>query len=267
MRSPVFHAVIPARYAASRLPGKPLADLGGQPMINWVAAAAAASGAASVTIATDDERIATAARSAGWDARLTRPEHPSGSDRACEVADALGLADDDIVVNVQGDEPLIAPRVVAQVAELVARDVAPVASLAEPITTASELLDSAAVKVVVRADGRALYFSRAPIPFAREGGASAATADTPPLGLRHVGLYGYRCAALRQFVRMPPSRLERLEGLEQLRLLENGYDILIAPAVEPSPGGVDTPADLDRVRTEIEARALRPHDAQRVAGR
>lgn len=250
-----FHVVIPARYASTRLPGKPLADLGGQPMIVRVVGRAARSGAASVIVASDDERVIKAVRDAGGAACLTRADHPSGSDRVMEVAEANAWPDDAIIVNVQGDEPLLPPAVVGQVAGLLAGGAGvDVATLHEPIQDYAEVFDPNVVKVVEDANGRARYFSRAPIPYHR-----AWFADGPPSGpvpddapwRRHVGIYAYRVGALRRFVDLPPGRLEGIESLEQLRLLENGLDICIAAAIEAVPGGVDTPEDLARVRRQL----------------
>ncbi len=248
-----FHVVIPARYASSRLPGKPLADIHGVPMVVRVAQQARRSGATQVLVATDDERIAAAVREAGLEAALTRPDHPSGSDRVMEVAEQQGFADDAIVLNVQGDEPLIPPAVIGQVAaSLHAAPALAAATLCEPIADAATLFDANAVKVVRDASGRALYFSRAPIPYARD--AFATSTAVLPSGAhwwRHVGIYAYRVAALRTFVGLPPGRLEQLEALEQLRLLENGMQMQVETACEPVPGGVDTPADLERVRAAL----------------
>lgn len=249
-----FKVVIPARFASSRLPGKPLADLGGEPMVVRVARQASRSGASEVVVATDDPRVLEAVTAAGFAARSTRPEHPSGSDRVMEVADQCGWPDDAVVVNVQGDEPLIPPAVIDQVAGLLQDPGARVATLGEPIDDLSRIFDPNVVKVVVGADGCAIYFSRAPIPYARDAFAAGARRGPPPDAtgwLRHIGIYGYRLEALRRFVSLPPGRLERLEALEQLRLLENGIAIRLAVATAPVPGGVDTPADLQRVRAVL----------------
>ena len=266
-----FRVVIPARFASSRLPGKPLLDLGGKPMIVRVAEQAARSGARGVIVATDDERVLRAvegARIERAEAVLTRADHPSGSDRVMEVA--AGWPDEEVVVNVQGDEPLVPPAVIDQVAALL-REASPqpgplaserrarglplarkspcsVATLCEPIACPGDVFDPNIVKVVVDAQGRALYFSRAPVPWSR-----AAFSEEVPVKLaagwqRHIGIYAYRVDALREFVSWPVGHLERVEALEQLRLLERGRGIAVAEAVAPVPGGVDTPADAERVR-------------------
>ncbi|HEX7036999.1 MAG TPA: 3-deoxy-manno-octulosonate cytidylyltransferase [Pseudomonadales bacterium] len=251
-----FRVVIPARYASSRLPGKPLADIGGVPMVVRVARQAERSGAREVVVATDDARVGDAVAAAGHAVRMTRPDHASGSDRVMEVAEACGWPDDAVVVNVQGDEPLVPPAAIVQVAELLLGDPGTgVATLCEPIADAERLFDPNVVKVVIGGDGFARYFSRAPIPWARDAfGAAAARSGTLPadgVWYRHIGLYAYRVAALRRFVALPSGRLERLEALEQLRLLEHGIDIRVAVTRQPVPGGVDTAADLERVREAI----------------
>jgi 3-deoxy-manno-octulosonate cytidylyltransferase (CMP-KDO synthetase) len=255
-----FNVVIPARFASSRLPGKPLADIGGKPMVVHVAQRARQSGAGAVVVATDDERVADAVLDAGCDACLTRSDHVSGSDRVMEVAQARGWSADSVVVNVQGDEPLIPPAVIAQVADLLVRDPdSGVATLCEPIEDLADVFDPNVVKVVIGADGFAVYFSRAPIPYARDafaGAWSAAPAEgqlprlaqSPQCWQRHIGIYAFRVAALQQFVGMPPGVLEQLEALEQLRLVERRIGIRVVPALAAVPGGVDTPADLERMR-------------------
>ena len=248
-----FKVVVPARYGSSRLLGKPLAELHGKPMIVHVAERCMASGAEEVLVATDDARIVEAVMAAGFEAMMTRADHPSGSDRVMEVARARSWPDEAIVINVQGDEPRIPPAVIEQVAQILQADpTRPVATLCEPIRNPATLTDPNAVKVVRDLGGRALYFSRAPIPFERDD-PSAGSGQEPgrPLGLRHVGIYGYRLSALERFVELPVSELERIEQLEQLRLLENGIQIIVADACEPVPAGVDTPADLERARAEI----------------
>lgn len=252
-----FRVVIPARFASSRLPGKPLLDLHGQPMIQRVAAQAARSGARSVVVATDDDRVHKAVlRSgiAGVAAALTRADHASGSDRVMEVVANEGWSDDEIVVNVQGDEPLLPPRVIDQVAA-VAREASAwpknpcgVATLCEAIADSADVFDPNVVKVVADAQGRALYFSRAPVPWSRAEFAEGVSGALPAGWHRHIGIYAWRVDALKEFVSWPVGRLERVEALEQLRLLEHGRGIAVAEAAAPVPGGVDTPADAERVR-------------------
>jgi 3-deoxy-manno-octulosonate cytidylyltransferase (CMP-KDO synthetase) len=258
--SRTFKVVIPARFGSSRLPGKPLADIGGRPMIVRVLERANASGADEVVVATDDERIVEAVSAAGGRALLTRADHVSGSDRVMEVATRLGWSRDAVVVNVQGDEPLIPPAVIAQVADLLLDDPATgVATLCEPVHEGAALFDPSVVKVVCRHDGLALYFSRAPIPYARDAFAQPGVyrSALPEGGAwhRHIGIYGYRVGTLEQFVALPVGLLERLESLEQLRLVERGIAIRVAPAAVPVPAGVDTDADLQRVRQLVAARA------------
>ena len=244
---PGFHVVIPARYESSRLPGKPLVDIGGQPMIVRVARSAAASGALDVIVATDDERVASAVTEAGFVAQMTRADHVSGSDRVFEVARVRGWADGEVVVNVQGDEPLIPQTLVAQVGNcLIDQPSVAVCTLREPILNQQEWTDPNCVKVVVNSSDDALLFSRAPIPYQR--GDIDRLQLLGDFGQRHIGLYGYRVSALRSFVAMSPSALELQESLEQLRLLENGITIKVLAACEHSPGGVDTPEDLKRIR-------------------
>jgi len=252
-----FSVVIPARFASTRLPGKPLADIGGLPMIVRVARQALSSGAREVVIATDDDRVVAAVRAYGLDAMMTRVDHPSGSDRVMEIAEAKGWANDHIVVNVQGDEPLIPPVVIEQVAKLLIdnRNVL-VATLCEPIRDPVLVFDPNVVKVVRDINARARYFSRAPIPWRREDFASRSDGLTLTENAwwRHIGIYGYRVEGLVRFCGLPTSSLERIESLEQLRLLENGIDIIVGEAIANVPGGVDTPADLDRVRALLAPR-------------
>ena len=252
-----FHVVIPARYAATRLPAKPLIDLAGQPMIVRVARQARRSAAASVVVATDDERVRQVVDEAGVDgveAMMTRTDHATGSDRVMEVVSAQGWADDDIVVNVQGDEPLVPPAVIEQVAEALRESTCRVATLCEPLVGAEEVFDPNVVKVVVNRFGQALYFSRAPVPWWRDEFGSGRSASVDDRWQRHIGIYAYRVDALKAFVSWPPSRLERTESLEQLRLLDRGVGIVVVQAVAPVPGGVDTPADAERVRAVLNAR-------------
>lgn len=247
-----FRVVIPARYASSRLPGKPLIDLGGKPMIVRVVEQALRSAAQSVVVATDDERVASAVQGSGAVALMTRADHATGSDRVMEAVRICGWGGDDVVVNVQGDEPLIPPPVIDQVAALLrtpstGANACPVATLCEPISRVADVFDPNVVKVVADDAGRALYFSRAPLPWAREAFANGQLERLGPHWRRHIGIYAYRVSALEAFVAWPPSALEQVEVLEQLRLLEHGVDIAVAEAVTPVPGGVDTPADVERV--------------------
>jgi 3-deoxy-manno-octulosonate cytidylyltransferase (CMP-KDO synthetase) len=251
-----FVVAIPARYGSTRLPGKPLLPIAGTPMIVHVARRARAAGARDVVVATDDARIETAL--AGSDVRvvMTRSDHASGSDRLAEVATTLGWADDAIVVNLQGDEPLAPPSGIQAVAAALAEDDAPMSTLATALAGVDELFDPNCVKVVRRADGHALYFSRAPLPWPRDAFArnrDALPSDSP--FLRHIGIYAYRAGFLRRFTTLAPTPLEKLESLEQLRALEHGYAIAVCIAPEPFPAGVDTAADLARVERELAGRA------------
>jgi len=246
-----FRVVIPARFDSSRLPGKALLPLAGKPMLQWVHERARASRADEVIIATDDDRISTAARGFGAEVALTARTHISGTDRIAEVAVARGWAEADIVVNVQGDEPLIPPAIINQVAELLAANPrADIATLASKIENAADFAEPNNVKVACDATGRALYFSRAPIPFNRD-----APATLTPASLRHVGIYAYRVAALRKLAGLSASRLELIEKLEQLRALENGMEIRVALAVERPLADVNTAADLERAERAL---LLRP---------
>lgn len=240
------HIVIPARFSSSRLPGKPLLLIHGRAMILRVAAQAARlSHVDSLCIATDDERIATLCREADLDVVMTASHHASGTDRLAEVAQIKGWADEDIVINVQGDEPLIPPQLLQQVADLLEQQPAcSMATLCEPIHESTLFHQSSIVKVVMSAQGEALYFSRAAIPDVRDGGKDAVHAQA---AYRHLGLYAYRVETLRQFSQWSPGALEQLEQLEQLRMLENGKRIAIAVAHMTLPVGVDTPEDLARM--------------------
>ncbi len=245
----MFRIVIPARAGSSRLPGKALADLKGKPMLQWVYEKACRAGALEVLIATDDESIAAAARAFGACARMTSPTHASGTDRIAEVAALERWADEDIVVNVQGDEPLIPPRIITQVRSLLAQSAqAAIATLTTPIDSLEEFLDPNVVKVVTDAQGRALYFSRAPIPWSRDGAPAGLSSQSRFEGARrHVGLYAYRVAALRRLSGLPSSPLESRERLEQLRALEHGLAIQVADALERPGPDVNTADDLRRV--------------------
>jgi 3-deoxy-manno-octulosonate cytidylyltransferase (CMP-KDO synthetase) len=245
---PVFRVVIPARYASSRLPGKPLMNVAGKPMVQWVYERSCAAGAREVLIATDDERIASAARAFGAHAVMTGA-HASGTDRIAEVARSRGWARQEIVVNVQGDEPLMPAALIGQVAGLLeAQPQADIATLATPIESLEELLDPNVVKVVTDARGMALYFSRAPIPWNRDGAGAGLDSQSDWGGARrHRGIYAYRVAALLRVAQLAPGALEEREKLEQLRALEHGMRIHVGEAgVQPGPD-VNTPADLQRV--------------------
>ena len=249
----MFRAVIPARFASTRLPGKPLADIGGRPMIRHVYERVAASGAAQVIVATDDERVAAACEAFGAEVQLTSAAHASGTDRLAEVAARRGWRAEEVVVNGQGDEPLLPPSLVQQAAALLSADPgADIATLATPVLTLDEFLDPSVVKVVRRVDGRALYFSRAPIPWHREGASGGATTQRNFGGaLRHIGLYAYRVRFLRRFAEMSPAPPEELEALEQLRALWHGHRISVLTTGHAPPPGVDTPEDLERVRRAL----------------
>lgn len=247
-----FTVVIPARYASTRLPGKPLLDIAGQTMIERVWRQATLSAATRVIVATDDARIGDAVTAFGGEVVMTRSDHESGTDRLQEVVANLGLCDDGVVVNVQGDEPLIPPAVIDQVAGNLTRTGTGVATLSEPIDNAAHFFDPNLVKVVTDAEGRALYFSRAPIPWVRDH--FQADRHSLPEGFnpqRHIGIYAYRVAELNRFVHWPPAPLEVLERLEQLRFMWNGVAIHVEPACVPVPGGIDTLDDLEQLRTRL----------------
>lgn len=245
-----FHVVIPARLASTRLPGKPLADIAGKPMVVRVVEAVLRSGAADVRVATDDERVLAAVEAHGHHAVMTRADHASGTDRLAEVVDRLGWNDEDIVVNVQGDEPLIEPALIDSVAAALADDAdAAVATAAHPIVAAEDFFNANVVKVVCDARGRALYFSRAPIPWARDAFASDRSSLPANLGaLRHIGIYAYRAGFLRRYGKLAPSAIEGIEALEQLRVLWHGEAIHVVTVDHAPHAGVDTPEDLERVR-------------------
>ena len=246
-----FRVVIPARFDSSRLPGKALLPLAGKPMLQWVHERAKSSQATEVVVATDDERIATAARVFGADVAMTARTHLSGTDRIAEVAATRGWAEADIVVNVQGDEPLIPPVIIDQVAQLLDSHArADVATLAARLDQAADFNDANVVKVACDGTGRALYFSRAPIPWNRD-----APATLTPASLRHIGIYAYRVGALRKLAKLQPSRLELIEKLEQLRALEAGMEIRVELAKERPLADVNTAADLERAERAL---TLRP---------
>jgi 3-deoxy-manno-octulosonate cytidylyltransferase (CMP-KDO synthetase) len=244
-----FTVLVPARLSSTRLPRKPLADINGLPMIVRVAQRAALSGASRVVVATDDSDIGAACVTHGIAHVMTRVDHATGSDRLAEACTLLGLDGDDIVVNVQGDEPLIDPQLIDACATLLAeRGDCVMSTLAHEIDEVDEFTNPNVVKVVLDGAGRALYFSRAPLPWWRDGYAKGIATLSTPAPLRHIGVYGYRAAFLRRFPALPASPLEAVESLEQLRVLWHGERIAVhVSATRPGPG-VDTPEDLERVR-------------------
>lgn len=249
---PGFIAVVPARYGSTRLPGKPLLDIAGEPMVAHVWRRACQSQANRVVVATDDERIREAMLPYGAEVIMTRSDHPTGTDRLAEVVEQLALDEEQLVVNVQGDEPLIPPVLIDQVARRLAEDQeAAIATLAEPIHDVETLFNANVVKVVRSLQGRALYFSRAPIPWDREQFKVPPALLTTDAWLRHIGIYAYRVSFLSAYGTLPPSSLEQLEQLEQLRALQQGYAIQVALASTINPPGVDTAEDLERVRALI----------------
>jgi 3-deoxy-manno-octulosonate cytidylyltransferase (CMP-KDO synthetase) len=245
--------IIPARMKSTRLPGKMLADIAGKPLVAWVAERAKLAGAREVVIATDHDNIAAPLSAAGWRVCMTSPLHETGTDRLAEAAGQLRLGEDEIVVNVQGDEPLIDPELVRAVAsELAQRPEASISTAAHPVHDAATFFDPNVVKVVLDAQGFAHYFSRAPIPYARD--AFAKGRDALPEGLpayRHIGIYGYRVRFLREYASLTPTLAERFEALEQLRALGHGHRIAVALWPKAMEAGVDTQADLDRVRARL----------------
>jgi 3-deoxy-manno-octulosonate cytidylyltransferase (CMP-KDO synthetase) len=255
-----FTVLVPARLASTRLPDKPLARIAGLPMVVHVARRAAASGAERVVVAGDDERILLACAEAGVQAVLTRPDHLSGSDRLAEACTLLGLDGDDLVVNVQGDEPLIDPALVRHCADLLAaRPDCVMSTAAHAINTLADYCNPNVVKVVLDAAQRALYFSRAPLPWWRDGHAQGITAlPAQPQALRHIGLYAYRAGFLRGFPGLPPSPLEQCESLEQLRVLWHGLRIAVHVTPHAPGPGVDTPEDLAHVRALFEKTPVAP---------
>jgi 3-deoxy-manno-octulosonate cytidylyltransferase (CMP-KDO synthetase) len=244
----MFHVIIPARFGSTRLPGKPLALIAGRPLIQWVWQRAVESGAASVLLATDDERIRAAAAKFGAECLMTSAQHASGTDRIAEVARIKGFAADDIVVNLQGDEPAMPPEVIAKVAQgLEDSPLSDIATAVAPIESLREFLDPNCVKALRADSGRALYFSRAPVPWPRDS-----VVDHEPTEFagawRHIGIYAYRVRSLLQFAAWPPTRLETVEKLEQLRALEHGMHIHLVTLAHSPPAGVDTSEDLERAR-------------------
>ncbi|MGH8146955.1 MAG: 3-deoxy-manno-octulosonate cytidylyltransferase [Rhodanobacteraceae bacterium] len=250
--APEFLVAIPARYGSSRLPGKPLRALGGEPLIVHVARRARAAGATRVIVATDDARIVDALRGLDVEVCMTRADHASGSDRIAECAAQRQWPDDTIVVNLQGDEPFAPASGIRAVAQALVDDDAPMATLATPIESAQAWFSPDCVKVVRDVRSRALYFSRAPVPWARDVLARDRSVLPPGTAvLRHVGIYAYRAGFLKTFAGLPPTPLERAESLEQLRALEHGYPIAVRIAPEPFPPGVDTEQDLARAEREL----------------
>lgn len=251
-----FVVVIPARYGSSRLPGKPLADIGGKPMVVRVAERAVKSGAAEVIVATDHDEIARVVDDHGYDVMMTRTDHPTGTDRLAEVAIARGFGPRSIIVNVQGDEPMIPPALIRRVAEnLAAQKTAQIATACHRLREWKDFANPNIVKVVLDQAGCALYFSRAPIPYARDAFDSRLEAIPSQLPVyRHLGIYAYRASFLRAFGRLEPVAIERFEALEQLRALAHGYRISVAIAHNAPQAGIDTPDDLRRVQQAFSAR-------------
>ena len=242
--------VIPARYASTRLPGKPLLEIAGKPMIQHVYERARQSGAGRVVVATDDDRIRAAVQGFAGEVCMTGAQHQSGTDRIAEVIERLGVKADEIVVNLQGDEPLMPPDLITQVAAaLAAQPAAVMASACHPIKDRTTLLNPNVVKVVLDAAGFALYFSRAPIPWPRD--AMAQGGEFPLQALHHIGLYAYRAGFIRRYAAWPPCPLEKIEALEQLRVLWHGEKIIMHETHTTPPAGVDTPEDLERVRRQL----------------
>ncbi len=251
-----FIVAIPARYASTRLPGKPLRLLAGRPLVAHVVSRALESGAADVVVATDDERIADAVRSLPVTVCMTDSALASGSDRIAACAEQLAWSDEQVVVNVQGDEPFVPMQGIHAAVETLTQGQAPVATLATPLRQVEELFNPHCVKLVRGIDGRALYFSRAPVPWPRDAFASARDAlpqDVP--FLRHVGMYAYRAGFLRRYARMQPTTLERTEALEQLRILEHGHAIQVGMIPEPFPAGIDSEEDLLRAERHVREHA------------
>ncbi|MEQ1765942.1 MAG: 3-deoxy-manno-octulosonate cytidylyltransferase [Methylotenera sp.] len=249
LSTPEFYVVIPARYASTRLPGKPLLDIAGKPMVVWVAERAKQSGAKAVVVATDDTRILEAIQQYGHQGVMTKPNHASGTDRIAEVALLKNWPDDAIIVNVQGDEPLIEASLIVEVATtLSANSEAVMATACHAITNKVDFLNPNVVKVVLDAKGNALYFSRAPIPYPRDAFAIELELPLNLPAYRHVGIYAYRARFLKQYATMQPSEIEQIECLEQLRVLHHGYKIAVSISHNAPAAGVDTQEDLDYVR-------------------
>lgn len=254
MTTPDFVVAIPARHEATRLPGKPLRLLAGEPLVLHVARRALAAGAREVWVAADDDRIAKSLEGSGVRVGMTAATHLSGTDRLAECAGLARWSDDTLVVNLQGDEPFAPPAGIQAVAALLAETGADMATLADDQVDAAQLFDPNTVKVVSDANRNALYFSRAPIPWHRDAFAAGKREPAEGACLRHIGIYAYRVGFLRRFAAMPPGRLERLEALEQLRVLEAGFRIAVEVTPEPFPPGVDTPEDLARAEARIAGR-------------
>jgi 3-deoxy-manno-octulosonate cytidylyltransferase (CMP-KDO synthetase) len=250
---PEFIVAIPARYGASRLPGKPLRLIAGEPMVVHVARRALAAGASEVVVATDDSRIRDAVAGMPLTVCMTRAGHVSGTDRLAECAVRLGWPDDRIVVNLQGDEPFAPVEGIRAVVRTLCESQARMATLASPFRDTQTLFDPNAVKVVRAASGLALYFSRAPLPWHRDRLASDRVSELPSPALRHIGIYAYRAGFLKQVSDLPPTPLERAEALEQLRVLESGFPIAVGLSPVPFPAGVDTEDDLARADARMRA--------------
>ncbi|NOI80622.1 3-deoxy-manno-octulosonate cytidylyltransferase [Vibrio tubiashii] len=250
-----FTVVIPARYQSTRLPGKPLADICGKPMIQWVYEQAVQAGADKVIVATDDSRVEQAVEAFGGQVCMTSPDHESGTERLAEVVEKMAIPDDHIIVNVQGDEPLIPPSIITQVAENLANSQAPMSTLAVEISDEAEVFNPNAVKVLTDKDGYAMYFSRATIPWDRDSFADDAKIIKQPL-MRHIGIYAYRAGFINTYINWEPTALEKIECLEQLRVLWYGEKIHVEVAKEAPAAGVDTPEDLEVVRS-IVAKSIR----------
>ncbi|AIW18425.1 3-deoxy-manno-octulosonate cytidylyltransferase [Vibrio coralliilyticus] len=245
-----FTVVIPARYESTRLPGKPLADIGGKPMIQWVYEQSLQAGAEKVVVATDDVRVESAVQAFGGVVCMTSSEHESGTERLAEVVKVMNIPDDHVIVNVQGDEPLIPPAIITQVANNLASSQAPMATLAVEISHEDEVFNTNAVKVLTDKDGYAMYFSRATIPWDRDNFANGGKVIAQPL-MRHIGIYAYRAGFINTYINWEPTALEKIESLEQLRVLWYGEKIHVEVAKQAPPAGVDTPEDLEVVRKLI----------------
>jgi 3-deoxy-manno-octulosonate cytidylyltransferase (CMP-KDO synthetase) len=248
-----FYVVIPARYASTRLPGKPLLDIAGKPMVVWVTERAKASGAQQVVVATDDQRILEVTQQLGYQAVMTRADHASGTDRIAEVAQHEDWSEDAIVVNVQGDEPLIEASLIVEVANALANSKdAVMATACHAIHNQADFINPNIVKVVLDAASNALYFSRAPIPFPRDSFADATLPPELPV-YRHIGIYAYRTKFLKAYAHLKPALIEQFESLEQLRVLYHGYKIAVAVTQHAPAAGVDTQEDLDKVRNLMQS--------------